>query len=156
MQLHEYLDPEIETMEPRLLEELQEERLAKQLEYLFARSPFYQDKFRTAGIRPEHFRSLADLVNFPFTAKEELRESQTVCPPLGRHMAVEMTDVIRIHSSTGTTGRPSFVGVTRADAEGWNRLTARSFYTQGLRPSDIVIHAASLTLFAGEIGRAHV
>ena len=149
MRSNEYLDPEIEMMEPRLLEELQQARLAKQLEYLFTSSPFYQDKFRTAGNRREHFRSLADLVNFPFTTKEELRESQTACPPLGRHMAAEMTDVIRIHSSTGTTGRPNFVGVTRRDAEGWNRLTARAFYTQGLRPSDIVIHAASLTLFAG-------
>jgi phenylacetate-CoA ligase len=147
--MHEYLDPEIETMEQRQLQELQEAKLAKQLDYLFARSPFYQDKFRVAGIRREHFRSLGDLVNFPFTTKEELRESQTACPPLGRHMAAEMTNVIRIHSSTGTTGRPSFVGVTRGDAEAWTRLTARSFYAQGLRPSDIVIHAASLTLFVG-------
>ncbi len=136
-------------MEQRQLQELQEAKLAKQLDYLFARSPFYQDKFRVAGIRREHFRSLGDLVNFPFTTKEELRESQTACPPLGRHMAAEMTNVIRIHSSTGTTGRPSFVGVTRGDAEAWTRLTARSFYAQGLRPSDIVIHAASLTLFVG-------
>src|SRR6185503_15830535 len=115
----------------------------------FARSPFYQDKFRIAGIRREHVRSLGDLANSPFTTKEELRESQIESPPLGRHMAAEMASVIRIHSSTGTTGRPSFVGVTRGDAEGWTRLTARSFYTQGLRPSDIVIHAASLTLFVG-------
>jgi phenylacetate-CoA ligase len=149
MQSNEFLDPEIETLERSQLHELQEAKLAKQLDYVFARSPFYQDKFRIAGIRREHLRSLTDLVNSPFTTKEELRDSQVNSPPLGRHMAAEMADVIRIHSSTGTTGRPSFVGVTRRDAEGWARLTARSFYTQGLRSSDIVIHAASLTMFVG-------
>lgn len=149
MEPNEYLDPEIETMGQAHLRELQEAKLGKQLDYLLARSPFYQDKFREAGVRREHFRSLPDLIRFPFTSKDELRESQAACPPLGRHMAAGMTSVIRIHSSTGTTGRPSFVGVTRRDAEVWTQLTARSFYTQGIRPSDIVIHAASLTLFVG-------
>lgn len=149
MQPKEYLDPEIETAEPVQLREVQEAKLGKQLDYLLARSPFYQDKFREASVRREHFRSLPDLARFPFTTKEDLRESQALCPPLGRHMAADMTSVIRIHSSTGTTGRPSFVGVTRRDAEVWTHLTARSFYTQGIRPSDIVIHAASLTLFVG-------
>lgn len=149
MQENEYFDPEIETLSQGQLRELQEAKLGKQLDYLFARSPFYQDKFRTAGIRREDFQSLANLARVPFTTKEELRESQNACPPLGRHMATDMTSVIRIHSSTGTTGRPSFVGVTRRDAQIWTRVTARSFYTQGIRPSDIVIHAASLALFAG-------
>lgn len=149
MQADEYLDPEVETMSPEQLRALQEAKLGKQMDYLLARSPFYQDKFRAAGIRREHFRSLSDLAHFPFTTKEELRESQNACPPLGRHMAADMTSVIRIHSSTGTTGRPSLVGLTRRDAEIWTRVTARSFYAQGIRPPDIVIHAAGLTLFAG-------
>ncbi|HEV1993820.1 MAG TPA: hypothetical protein VGR03_05780 [Candidatus Acidoferrum sp.] len=149
MQTGEFFDSEIETMPPEQLRTLQEAKLGKQLDYLLARSPFYQDKFRAAGIRPEHFRSLQDFANFPFTTKEELRESQIASPPLGRHAAVEMDSVIRIHSSTGTTGRPSFVGVTQRDAEVWTRVTARSFYTQGIRPTDIVMHGASLTLFAG-------
>jgi phenylacetate-CoA ligase len=149
MQPDEYFDPEIETMGPEALRALQEAKLGKQLDYLLARSSFYQDKFRAAGIRREHFRSLTDLANFPFTTKEELRESQLACPPLGRHMAADMESVIRIHSSTGTTGRPSFVGLTRRDAQVWTHVTARSFYTQGIRPTDIIIHGASLTLFAG-------
>jgi phenylacetate-CoA ligase len=149
MRTDEYLDLEIETMSPAILRLLQEIKLAKQLDYLFARSPFYQDKFAASRIRREDFRSLGDLARFPFTTKEELRESQVVCPPLGRHMAADMLDVIRVHASTGTTGRPSFVGVTRRDAQAWAHLTARSFYTQGIRPSDIVIHAAGLTMFVG-------
>jgi len=145
----EYFDPEIDTAPVQELLALQQRKLGKQLDYLYARSPFYQDKFRLAGLKREHFHSLADVQRFPFTTKEELRESQAAAPPLGRHMAAPMTDVIRIHSSTGTTGRPSFVGITRRDAEIWTRVTARSFFTQGIRPSDIVIHAAGLTLFAG-------
>src|SRR5262249_7262451 len=145
----EYFDPQIETAPAQELRALQERKLGRQLDYLYARSPFYQDKLRSTGLKREHFQSLADIERFPFTTKEELRESQAAAPPLGRHMAASMTDVIRIHSSTGTTGRPNFVGITRRDAEIWARVTARSFYTQGIRPSDIVIHAAGLTLFAG-------
>ena len=149
MQAREFFDPEIETMELAELCRLQQEKLGKQLDYLYARSPFYQDKFREAGLRREHFRSLDDLAHFPFTTKQELRDSQFAYPPLGRHAAASMTDVVRIHSSTGTTGRPSFVGITRRDAEIWTRITARSFFALGIRPPDIVIHAAGLTLFVG-------
>jgi len=149
MRTDEYFDLEIETMSREDLRPLQEAKLARQLDYLIARSPFYRDKFAAAGVSREDFRCLDDLQRFPFTVKEELRESQQACPPLGRHMAADMIDVIRLHASTGTTGLPSFVGLTRKDAEIWTRVTARSFYTQGIRPDDIVIHAASLTMFAG-------
>src|SRR5713101_6610107 len=149
MPAEEYLDPEIETLSPAHVRALQEAKLEKQLDYLFARSAFHQYKFSAAGICRDHFRSMTDLTRFPFTTKEELRESQLACPPLGRHMAAAMVDVIRIHASTGTTGQPSLVGVTRRDAEAWTRVTARSFYTQGIRSTDIVMHGASLTLFAG-------
>jgi phenylacetate-CoA ligase len=149
MLTEEHLDHEIETISPAGLRQVQEAKLVKQLDYVFARSPFYRDKAAAVGIHRENLRSLSDLTLFPFTTKEELRESQIARPPLGLHAAAAMGSVIRIHSSTGTTGRPSLVGVTRSDAEGWTRLTARSFYTQGIRSSDIVIHAASLALFVG-------
>ncbi|HMD33152.1 MAG TPA: hypothetical protein VKG84_14650 [Candidatus Acidoferrales bacterium] len=149
MNTYPYLDPEIETLPRERLRALQESKLREQLDYLYARSPFYKDKLAAAGIRREDFRSMADVARFPFTTKEELRESQVASPPLGRHAAAEMVEVIRIHASTGTTGQPSLVGVTRRDAEVWTRVTARSFYTQGIRPTDIVMHGASLTLFAG-------
>ncbi|HXZ19701.1 MAG TPA: AMP-binding protein [Candidatus Acidoferrales bacterium] len=149
MDPEEYLDPEMETMSPDRLRALQEQKLAKQLDYLLARSPFYQDKLRVAGLRREHLRTLTDLARVPLTTKEELRESQRAVPPLGRHACAGLEKVIRIQASTGTTGRPSLVGLTRQDAEVWTRGTARSFYTQGIRPTDIVIHGASLTLFAG-------
>jgi len=149
MQSEEFFDPEIETMDQARLAALQQARLGKQLDYVFARSSFYKEKFRALGVRREHFHSLVDIAKFPFTTKEELRESQAACPPLGAHMAAPMADVIRIQSSTGTTGLPSLVGLTRRDADVWTHVTARSFYTQGIRATDIVIHAASLAMFAG-------
>jgi phenylacetate-CoA ligase len=147
MKSSEYLDRKIETATAKETAALQQGLLASQLDYLFARSEFYQEKFRTAGICRKDFRSLRDLARFPFTTKEELRASQMAHPPLGRHIAADWRDVIRVHSSTGTTGKPSFVGITRRDAKIWTRLTARSFYTQGLRKTDVVLHAAGLTLF---------
>jgi len=147
MPLAPYLDRRIETASPRSVQKLQEVQLGKQLNYLFARSVFYQEKFRTARLQRKHFRKLKDIERFPFTTKEELRESQAAHPPLGKHIAADIDDVIRVHSSTGTTGKPSLVGLTRRDSRMWTRLTARSFYTQGARKPDIVIHAAGLTLF---------
>jgi phenylacetate-CoA ligase len=144
-----YLNKKIETASLKEIQKVQSAKLAKQLDYLFARSLFYQDKFRVARIRRKDYRRLSDLPRFPFTTKDELRDSQTVSPPFGRHVAANLDDVIRVHSSTGTTGRPSFVGITKRDSQVWTAITARSFYTQGLRKSDIVIHAAGLTLFVG-------
>jgi phenylacetate-CoA ligase len=147
MQAADFLNPEIETASLKDVAQLQESKLARQLDYLFARSVFYQQKLRDAGIGRGAYHGLEDLKRFPFTTKEELRQSQAACPPLGKHVAANLDDVIRVHSSTGTTGKPSFVGITRNDARVWTEVTARSFYTQGMRKSDIVIHAAGLTLF---------
>jgi len=147
MTASEYFDGKIETATAKETAGLQQALLAEQLDYLFARSEFYQEKLRAAGIRRTSFRKLRDLARFPFTTKEELRASQAEHPPLGRQIAADWQDVIRVHSSTGTTGTPSFVGLTRRDARLWTRLTARSFYTQGLRKTDVVVHAAGLTLF---------
>jgi phenylacetate-CoA ligase len=143
----DYLVPEIETCRLQDLRALQQSKLARQLDHLYARSVFYQEKFAAASLRRSDCRDLADLTRFPFTTKEELRESQAACPPLGKHVAAHLDEVIRVHSSTGTTGKPSFVGITRNDARIWTAITARSFYTQGLRKADMVVHAAGLTLF---------
>ena len=147
MRTVDYLNKKIETASPREIQKLQEGQLTRQLDYLFARSLFYQEKFQAAGIRRKHYRRLRDIAHFPFTTKEELRDSQAAHPPLGKHIAAGLDDVIRVHSSTGTTGKPSFVGLTRRDSKIWTTITARSFYAQGARKSDIVIHAAGLTMF---------
>lgn len=146
---NEYLNPAIETMPAEELREIQDKKLKTQLDYVWNKPAFYQKKFEAAGLERGDIKGLDDLYRLPFTEKDELRKSQEECPPLGFHMAASMEDIIRIHSSSGTTGVPTFVGITRHDHEVWTNITARSFFTQGLRKSDIVIHAVGLTFFVG-------
>src|SRR5690606_10746446 len=123
--------------------------LRTQLENLTDRSPFYADLFAEHKVGARAFGSLPDIARFPFTEKQMLRDSQAAAPPLGRHRGVEMTDVIRVHSSTGTTGTPSWVGVTRRDSQAWTEMVARAFRTMGATREDVVVHAAGLNLFVG-------
>jgi phenylacetate-CoA ligase len=125
------------------------ELLRAQLEALPGRSPLYQDLFAEHGVTAAAFASLEDLRALPFTTKQMLRDSQAASPPLGRHAGVGMTEVIRVHASTGTTGKPSWVGVTRRDAAAWTDMVARAFRTMGATREDVVLHGAGLTLFVG-------
>jgi phenylacetate-CoA ligase len=144
-----FYNERMETLDQEGLRSLQEKKLKKQLKYVWANSPFYQKKFREASLSPKDFKNLEDLRKFPFTTKEELRESQAQCPPLGEHVAAPMEKIIRIHSSSGTTGVPSFVGITKHDQRVWTEITSRSLYTWGVRPDDVIIHAVGLTFFVG-------
>ncbi|HEY7487105.1 MAG TPA: AMP-binding protein [Streptosporangiaceae bacterium] len=123
--------------------------LGAQLARLPGRSPFYADLFAAHGADPTAYVSLDDLRRLPFTEKQMLRDSQAAAPPLGRHAGVDMTEVIRVHASTGTTGKPSWVGVTRHDAEAWTEMVTRAFRTMGATREDVVLHGAGLTLFVG-------
>ncbi|WP_307849592.1 phenylacetate--CoA ligase family protein [Qaidamihabitans albus] len=125
------------------------ELLRAQLEELPGRSPLYADLFAEHGVTAATFATLDDLGKFPFTTKQMLRDSQAATQPLGRHAGVDMTEVIRVHASTGTTGRPSWAGVTRRDAEAWTDMVARAFRTMGATREDVVLHGAGLTLFVG-------
>src|SRR5918992_6309156 len=125
------------------------ELLRAQLKGLPSRSPLYAQHFAEHGVTPAAFSSLDALRNFPFTPKQMLRDSQPAAPPLGRHAGVPMTEVVRVHASTGTTGRPSWVGVTRRDAAAWTGMVARAFRTMGATREDVVLHGAGLTLFVG-------
>jgi phenylacetate-CoA ligase len=146
---NEYYNKTIETMSPDALQNLQQEKLRKQIQYVYKHSKFYQRKFKEVGLVPQDIQSIRDLCGIPFTTKEELRESQVKHPPLGDHVAAPMEKIIRVHSSSGTSGQPSFVGITKHDHRVWTEITARSIYTQGIRPKDIVIHAVGLTFFVG-------
>ena len=124
-------------------------KLQRQLRYVLDRSPFYLRKFREAVFDAARLRSTTDLAHAPFTYKEELRESQIEHPPLGEHTAVDMKEVLRIHSSTGATGRPTYVGLTRYDRDVWTEAVSRVYYCEGLRPSDVLIHGFGLGFFVG-------
>ena len=123
---------------------IQERKLVEQMAYLKANSPFYRDKFATAGVDLNEICTIQDLQKLPFTYKTEIRESLTVGPPFGRHRAAPMADIIQMQASSGTTGSPSYVALTESDVEMWHEMSARCFFANGMRPGDLVLHAFSL------------
>ena len=142
-----YWSPELETMAPDDVAVMQLERLRSQLALLPGRSPFYRRKL--AGFDPSRLRGLADLRHVPFTTKHELRDSQQAAPPLGEHAGVPMERVIRVHASSGTTGRPSYVGITARDRDAWTEVVSRVYTCEGVRPDDVVVHGFWLGFFVG-------
>src|SRR5688572_12130031 len=111
------------------LRALQLERLQQTVRHAYANVPTYTRKLDEAGVHPDDIRSLDDLQRLPFTTKEDLRQSY----PFGM-FAVPMEQVARIHASSGTTGRPTVVGYTKADLEIWSEVVARSLRAAGVRP----------------------
>lgn len=147
-----YFSPKIETMPSDEVRAMQQAKLEKQIRYIYQNSPFYQRKFAEAGLRPEHIKSIEDFRRLvPFTVKEELRKSQEDHPPLGDYVAAPLEMIIRVHSSTGTSGRPTYVGITKSDRASWTEIAARVMYAHGVRPGDTVIHATGLSFFVGGI-----
>ncbi len=124
---------------------IQDERLRSQLAYLWARSPFYRDKLGRAGLGPGSVRSVDDLPLVPFTHKDDIRKSIAASPPLGRHLAAELDQVAQIQASTGTTGRPSYVGLTARDRDNWAEITRRTLWSHGFRPTDRVLQALGMS-----------
>ena len=140
------LEP-IETASVDELRALQLERLQKTLQRAYDNVPFYRQKFDAAGVRPEDLKSLDDLKLFPFTVKTDLRDNY----PFGM-FAVPRSDVVRIHASSGTTGKPTVVGYTQADIDTWADLVARSIKAAGARPGDIAHISYGYGLFTGGLG----
>jgi phenylacetate-CoA ligase len=135
----------IETQPWAELQALQLRKLQAQLAWLAERSVFYQRKLAAAGVRVADIRGLADLRCIPFTTKQELRDSLQAAPLLGLHRAAAMEDIVQVQASSGTTGSPAYVGLTRADQESWAEMTARGLYACGVRPHDTVLHAFSMS-----------
>jgi phenylacetate-CoA ligase len=129
------------------LRALQLKRLKSTLAHAYANSQVYRAKFNAAGIRPGDCSSLADLAKFPFTTKQDLRDSY----PFGM-FAVPREQCVRIHASSGTTGKPTVVGYTRGDIEMWADLMARSIRASGARPGDLVHVSYGYGLFTGGLG----
>lgn len=134
----EFWNEEMETLSQERLREVNEKALLRQLKYVWENSAFYYEKFRKNGLEPSDIRKLGDLDILPFTEKVELRESQIANTPLGNHRACPMGKVKRIYSTSGTTGRPTFIGLTDNDIENWCEAACRAFWTCGLRPDNVV------------------
>jgi phenylacetate-CoA ligase len=129
------------------LKALQLERLQWSLRHAYENVPHYRKKFDAAGVKPQDCRSLADLARFPFTTKADLRETY----PFGM-FAVPMDQVVRIHASSGTTGKPTVVGYTAKDIDTWTHVMARSIRAAGARPGNKVHVAYGYGLFTGGLG----
>ncbi len=140
-------EPEWEALPRDELETLQLFRLKRLVRRVYQRVPFYRERMEEAGVRPEDIRSLRDLARLPFTTKDDLRENY----PYGL-FAVSLPEVVRIHSSSGTTGKPTVVGYTRRDLETWANLTARVLAAGGVGREDVVQIAFGYGLFTGGFG----
>src|SRR5687767_15823059 len=129
------------------LRALQLERLRWSLQHAYDNVPRYREKFDAAGVKPVDCRGLEDLARFPFTTKIDLRETY----PFGM-FAVPMERIVRIHASSGTTGKPTVVGYTAKDIDTWSHVMARSMRAAGARPGDKVHVAYGYGLFTGGLG----
>ena len=137
----------IETASRDEIAALQTERLRWSLRHAYENVPHYRASFDAHGVHPEDFRTLADLAKFPFTTKQDLRANY----PYGM-FAVPREDVVRVHASSGTTGKPTVVGYTQKDIDTWATLMARSLHAGGGRRGDIAHVAYGYGLFTGGLG----
>ncbi|AJE03344.1 phenylacetate--CoA ligase [Geobacter pickeringii] len=138
---------EFETLPRQALEALQFKRLQATVGRVYGSVPFYRQAFEKAGVRPESVKSLEDLQRLPFTLKQDMRDSYPYAL-----FAAPMDDIVRIHASSGTTGKPTVVGYTRKDIEIWSELMARSLAAAGVHKGDIIHNSYGYGLFTGGLG----
>lgn len=142
-----YWNEQMETMDLEQLRKLQGERLKATVKRVYENVPYYAEKMRQAGITPDDIRGVEDLKKLPFTYKTDLRDNY----PFGT-FAVPLNQVVRVHASSGTTGKQTVVGYTRNDIDTWAECMARSFANIGVTHEDIVHVAYGYGLFTGGLG----
>jgi phenylacetate-CoA ligase len=140
-------DPGAERMSREALTALQTARMHQTLELAYASVPHIRRKFDLARVKPADFKTLADIARFPFTVKADLRDTY----PFGL-FAVPRDQLLRLHASSGTTGKPTVVGYTKGDLDRWSDLMARSMACAGALPGDIIHNAYGYGLFTGGLG----
>jgi phenylacetate-CoA ligase len=137
------LEPDREMAPRSTLTRLQGRRVREQVRHVMTHSPFYQRKLIEAGVTEDTVRGLADLPRLPFTTKDELKQNQAEKAPWGDVLAVPVDDIVRVHLTSATTGRPLAFVDTAEDWYGFHHSYARSLYAFGVRPSDMVMAAFS-------------
>lgn len=142
-----YWDEKFETMNEDQMKALQTEKLKETLQWVYDRVPFYKKAFEEKGVKPSDLKKLSDIKNFPFTVKTDLRDNY----PFGL-CAVPMSDVTRIHASSGTTGKPITGPYTGDDLDQWTECMARGLWAQELRPESVAQNAYGMGLFTGGLG----
>ncbi|MFI3281165.1 MAG: phenylacetate--CoA ligase [Rikenellaceae bacterium] len=136
-----------ECMSREKMRELQNERLRKTVHRVYHNTPFYREKMQQMGLTPDDIQTIDDIVKLPFTTKQDLRDNY----PYGL-FAVPMSEIVRIHASSGTTGQPTVVGYTRKDISIWSEMMSRALTAYGISNSDIVSVAYGYALFTGGLG----
>lgn len=142
-----YWNKEAECMPRDELEVLQGKKLQKLAKYVYENIEFYNKKFKEAGITPEDITSVEDITKLPLTYKTDLRDNY----PFGLN-AVPMDEIVRIHASSGTTGKPTVVTYTQKDIDDWTELMARTVVAPGITSKDVVQNAYGYGLFTGGLG----
>ncbi len=142
-----YWDKEKECMPREQLQKLQLRRLQETVYRAYAFVPAYKEKMDQVGVKPEDIKRIEDISKLPFTTKQDLRDNY----PFGL-FAVPMSDVVRIHSSSGTTGKPTVVGYTDKDIDTWSELLARALYCSGASKHSVVQVSYGYGLFTGGLG----
>jgi phenylacetate-CoA ligase len=146
LQTEQPVEP-IEKAGPEELQTLQTKRLQWSLRHAYDHVPHYRKKFQAAGVKPDDLHRLSDLQRFPFTVKDDFRENY----PCGI-FAVPRNGIVRLHASSGTTGKPTVVGYTRNDIDIWAQLMARSIRAAGGRPGQTALVSYGYGLFTGGLG----
>ncbi len=144
---HSCWNPTMEKMPREQLRALQDERLRDVVRRVYENVPFYRDKMQKTGITPNDIRGVCDLELLPFTEKQDLRNNY----PFGM-FAVPQSEIVRIHASSGTTGKPSVAGYTSGDVDRWAELMARGMFCAGIGKSDVVQISYGYGLFTGGLG----
>ncbi|WP_084053069.1 phenylacetate--CoA ligase family protein [Desulfonispora thiosulfatigenes] len=142
-----YWNPKIETMSRDEIKEIQSERLVNLVERVYFNVPHYRHAFQDKGIEPGDIKSVDDLKNLPFTMKSDLRDSY----PYGM-FATPISEIVRLHASSGTTGKPTVVGYTRKDLTTWSEIMARALTCGGVKRDSVVQNAYGYGLFTGGLG----
>ena len=142
----EYLDPEVETMSREQIEALQVERLKATVAHCM-NNPIYKQRLEEAGVTPENIKSVSDIRRIPFTTKQDLRDNY----PFGL-ASVPLTECVRLHSSSGTTGNPTVILHTQKDLDEWANQVARNLWMVGLRPDDVFQNSSGYGMFTGGLG----
>ena len=145
--MKKYWNSDFETMPEGDLKAFQFEKLKETVAWVYGKVPFYRARFEELGVTPDDIRTLDDLTRLPFTTKSDLRENY----PFGL-FAVPPQECVRIHASSGTTGKPITGGYTREDMDQWGECMARTLWAAGVRPADICQNAYNMGLFTGGLG----
>jgi len=149
----DYWFPEIETMDPQQREQtIILPKLQQQLEYAYAHSGLYRQKWDAAGVNPADIRSLDDFEAIPILTKAELRADQAEHPPFGSNLCVSYRELARVHGTSGTTGKPTAFGISKGDIQRIAETHARVMWAMGIRQDDIVFIGSFFSLYWGSWG----